>query len=114
MEKVYFRKWEEKEGELFYISFSDGYERPTGMFDKNGREIYENDIIKIETKDGGYLRTGIVRFGTGYMDSGVYAYRGFYIDSPKFDQEQFSEFWRNTTKSEVIGNIHETVEHKEK
>ena len=36
----------------------------TGPFDKNGKEIFENDIVEWEHKDTGQLVRGIVKYDT--------------------------------------------------
>ena len=36
----------------------------TGLFDKNGKEIFENDIVEWEHKDTGQLVRGIVKYDT--------------------------------------------------
>ena len=36
----------------------------TGLFDKNGQEIFENDIVEWEHKDTGQLVRGIVKYDT--------------------------------------------------
>ena len=36
----------------------------TGLFDKNGKEIFESDIVEWEHKDTGQLVRGIVKYDT--------------------------------------------------
>lgn len=50
----------------------------TGLKDKNGRWIYEGDIIKCD--DTIEYLIGVVAFGDGYYDDGVYPFRGWFID----------------------------------
>ena len=64
----------------------------TGMVDKNGRRIWENDIIKHEISD----TIGVVKW---YHED----YVGWYVDDVVVDEQQFTdEMWNGC---EVIGNI---------
>ena len=36
----------------------------TGLLDKNGKEIFENDIVELEHKDTGQIVRGIVKYDT--------------------------------------------------
>ena len=75
----------------------------TGMLDKNGREIYEGDIIKIVEKfddENVYTGNGVVCFEEGIyeLQNGKhFAYLGWLMHN-------------DDIKLEVIGNIHDNPE----
>lgn len=75
----------------------------TGLLDKNGKAIYEGDILTIDE------RKSIVRFGIGSYDSGVYHFAGFYLESINGEQEENTWWVDEEQKGRrlVIGNIHE-------
>lgn len=69
----------------------------TGMNDKNGKRIWENDIIKHEISD----TIGTVKW---YQED----YVGWCVDDTIIDEQQFTdEMWN---ECEVIGNIFDTPE----
>jgi uncharacterized phage protein (TIGR01671 family) len=79
----------------FLVSDKDNYEvmQYTGLIDKNGKEIYENDIIKDESS------TFKVEFDRGKFD--------FVLLKGAL---QFPYFGSNCSRMEVIGNVFENPE----
>lgn len=90
----------------------------TGLKDRNGKCIFEGDIIK---NDYGYeYQIGVVSFGNGYFDSGVCPFRGWFIDkfytvregeNPFcFEEGDDNSLLVSLDYFEVVGNIHDNPE----
>ena len=78
----------------------------TGLTDKNGKKIFEGDIVL----DHFTSQKGIVTFCQGTFDSGIYKYNGWVCKG--FDGTvDFRELvFYEDTDCEVIGNIHDNPE----
>lgn len=80
----------------------------TGLLDKNGKEIYEGDIIKV-TGEFAIDNYGIVKWSQQEDD---YTYHcGFMVDwQEEVKRRSHLSFWANHREIEIIGNIYENPE----
>ena len=81
----------------------------TGLTDKNGKKIWENDIIKYHFGD--YYAP--VKFGEyqSCFDSTTTCHVGFYVDwDEKRDFRKDLGYWIKMVDAEVVGNIHDKSE----
>ena len=83
----------------------------TGLTDKNGKKIFEGDIISAITLDTGNEQRAVVCFGNFMDENNGDEYIGFFID---FDgiKTTITQLAMEECKNriEVIGNIHDNPE----
>ena len=86
----------------------------TGLKDKNGKEIYEGDIVYSEFADGSNCMF-LVGWNNklscfGVMDEYNYRSKQLGYDFPEFDNHLFIEILKNSKIFKIIGNIHDNPE----
>ncbi len=104
MREIKFRQWIKRIKQFHYFSYSDGFiQGPseaslsinpimqfTGLYDKNGKEIYEGDILSNDFDPRGVV---------------VFIDNGFWLVRSNGDRHM-----PNLEYREIIGNIHENPE----
>lgn len=113
MRKIAFRAWDAEEKNFIYFDALNGilsecdetyrqrcvgkFEQFTGLLDKNGKEVYEGDILQNNTRGHALV---------------VYRYGGFFVELD--DCEEFGTMDVPLNEvilfAELIGNIHENPE----
>nr|DAE06715.1 MAG TPA: YopX protein [Siphoviridae sp. ctGN02] len=87
-------------GETNFMSFDEiVLMQSTGLFDKNGKEIFEGDIVDYKG------RKAIIKWHGSYAS---FIYR--FIDKPKERKAEWSPLYLAYLHVEIIGNIYENPE----
>ncbi|ECP5912096.1 hypothetical protein FUB23_07525 [Campylobacter jejuni] len=84
----------------------------TGLYDKHGKKIYENDILKFSFSFYDGTRTQeVIAYANAITYNGLFftsKHNGFF---PRIDDYSYEQLEENFTFSmEIIGNIHENPE----
>ena len=99
-----------EEGPCKITVYKDTVGQYTGLIDKNGKKIFEGDIVKY--RDEGYIVNGVVLFGLYASAGATFAgHEGFYLEWAEDDGlRKDIGFWATKRPLEVIGNIHDNPE----
>ena len=83
----------------------------TGLTDKNGKKIFEGDIVKIAHMFDDEEEFEVVQFGEGTFDSGIYRYYGWHTkDKDGIVDHKELYIYDEIDFFEIIGNIHDNPE----
>jgi uncharacterized phage protein (TIGR01671 family) len=83
----------------------------TGLTDKNGNKIWENDVVNYKNESVGYDKNGIVKFGEYHSGfDGNANHIGIFIEWNSDCLRKDIGFWVKNRELEVIGNIFDNPE----
>ena len=83
----------------------------TGLYDKNGTEIYENDILKVKTNEGREYNPLLVVYSEVYGGFCLLSKNALNITPDKPHRPINPNWWDGfKDEIEVIGNIHDNPE----
>lgn len=105
---------EEMEGAPIPVLLSDGHlMQSTGLFDKNGVEIFEGDFIRCEHRRTGTVFLGEVKYDNRYGFWGVTDRRFKDLSAIPAAEVTYNGYISDSTFCEIIGNIYENPELEE-
>ena len=83
----------------------------TGLTDKNGNMIFENDVVNCKNENVRYDKNGIVKFGEYHSGfDGNANHIGFFIEWNSDCLRKDIGFWAKNREIEVVGNIFDNPE----
>ena len=83
----------------------------TGLTEKNGNKIWENDVVNYKNESVGYDKNGIVKFGEYHSGfDGNANHIGIFIEWNSDCLRKDIGFWVKNRELEVIGNIFDNPE----
>lgn len=94
-----------------FLIFPETVGQYTGLTDKNGKKIFEGDIIKSITLDTNTEQLAVVGFGKFIDENNDDEYLGFYIEFDGF-RTTITQLEMEEAKErfEIIGNVHDNPE----
>lgn len=90
----------------YFKVLSDTVSEYTGLIDKNGRKIFEGDIIICRVSAGGGRFTDTIT-ATGYVEMQHGAY-GLHTENGYYNT--FKKSWLECCEYEIIGNVYDNSE----
>jgi len=94
-----------------YTVDEDTISQFTGLYDKNGKEIYENDILKVKTNEGIEYNPLLVVYSEVYGGFCLLSKNVLNITPDKPHRPINPNWWDGfKDEIEVIGNIHDNPE----
>lgn len=99
-----------KDESCWFVIYPETICQFTGLHDKNGNKIWENDIVEYHFDK---TKKAPIRYGTyqSCFDTNEAAHCGFYVDwSEKTYFRKDLGYWINMIEANVVGNIFDNPE----
>ncbi len=117
--RIYFKPFDESTNNTYHFVIPETVGQFTGLLDKNGKEIYEGDIISIDKKASLHQNCPITVIGSVHFRGGKYEVITRNVINRMFLNKGSIHFgvsimeWISLPefiRAEVIGNIHDNPE----